>query len=573
MKRSVVAVLMVAGLSACFDDPTSSLRGGPAAVVLDRSAVLLINGDSVRIEARITDAQGNPLPISSPSWTSDNPAIASVTPAETQAGAVVTAAYIKALNGLGAVTFVRFSSRGVGDSIRVTSLPLSVFPAGTSAVTGTAAADTLAGGTAINAGDTLVVTAPNLQRFDVTAGAGSVVRLGAQVPYQVSRTATTIKVVSRGPYRGRVTVTNVIISGNPAQGTADLTLDSLISPDSVTVARGRFRGTVAARNGAFGAGTELKVTPAPGTTFTAAGATASNVFLAGTGAAIVLSRTSDSIVVISSANYTGTVRVSNVLLGTLRLDSLRTATAVTVNASNFPGSVTNGTGNLLDVIVVRGNGLATFATGAAPSVVTVNGLPGLLVQRTADSIKVVAQAPGTAAVAISNVIVGTSTIPTLATGAALVVNATTGEANEPGNNLPSTSPTLAATGTFQTLYGAVASGTDVDDFFRIVIVTPLRIDVVGVFRGTGNGAGNPDVDFFVVRDLDADDNPFDAADFCDEFGGTFVEADCKGATGAQPELEVTQVLPAGTYFIYVNLFAANGVTVPMSYQMQYRVIP
>ncbi len=572
MKRSVVAVLMVAGLSACFDDPTSSLRSGPAAVVLDRSAVLLINGDSVRIEARITDAQGNPLPISSPSWTSDDPTIASVTPAETQAGAVVTAAYIKALNGLGAVTFVRFSSRGVSDSVRVTSLPLSVFPTGTSAVTGTAAADTLAGGTVINAGDTLVVTAPNLQRFDVTAGAGSVVHLGAQVPYQVSRTATTIKVVSRGPYRGPVTVTNVIISGNPAQGTADLTLDSLTTPDTVTVARGRFRGTVTQRNGAFGVNTELKVTPAAGTKFRDA-TSPSNVFLAGTAAAIILVRTPDSIVVISSANYTGTVRISNIDVGTVRFDSLRTAGATTINASNFPGTVTNGTGNLLETIVVRGNGLATFATGTAPSVVTVNGLPALLVQRTADSIKVVAAAPGTAAVSITNVIVGTSTIPALATSAALVVNATTGEADEPGNDLPSTSPTLAATGTFQTLHGAVTPGTDVDDFFKIVLATPLRIDAVGRFRGTGAGAGNPDIDFFVVRDLDADDNVFDAADFCDEFGGTFAEADCKGATGAQPEFEITQVLPVGTYFIYVNLFAANGVTVPMSYQMQYRVIP
>jgi hypothetical protein len=236
------------------------------------------------------------------------------------------------------------------------------------------------------------------------------------------------------------------------------------------------------------------------------------------------------------------------------VDSLRTTANSTIAASFFPGTVANGTGHLLDTVVVLANGTGTFTTGAGASGVTINGVAAFVLRLTTDSMLVIAKIGGTAKVAVSNfVIAGPLTVPSLSTSANLAVDAVvTGEANEPGNNSTATATPIvigASAAAPDTVFGAIRSTGDVDDFYSFTTGGTTNLHVVLDFVGNGSGSGtnNPDIDILLCKNT------------CSA-GSDFVNT--AGGTAADPELFTQNALPAGTYYIYVNGFAnaASAVT-------------
>jgi hypothetical protein len=577
MKRQGVgilaAVLAVAGIGGCFDDPTSSLREGPATLRVSRSATTLATGDSVLVEVNVLDGAGNPLPVGTPTWTSNDPAVATVADAGVVSpGGDFHRVFIKAVAANGGITTVRVTAQGLTDSTRVVVLPAAIISS-LYALSGPTVTDTVGIGTPnateIQAQDTITINAPPGHAFS----ASSQVLFGLTPGYTLSLSATQIKAVARAGYSGPVSVSDVVFLGNAQTG--QILLSSVELENDVTIAGVRFRGTVSVANSAFGPATLLTLDAPAGVTFSTA-APLSTVRV-DTLTPTIVSRTATQITAITTATVTGAVKVTNLNIGTVPIDSMFATTASTINASFFPGTVVNGGGALLDTIVVAGAGQATFTTaGATASQVTVNGTTAFIISRTADTILAIAKLIGTDVVSISNVIVSGSTIPSLSTQGALAVGPATGEANEPGNDNLATATPLAITGTYQTLYGAVQSSTpnpfsnptaDFDDLYQVTLSAPARIRTLLAFLGTGAGGssgGNPDIDVLVLNAT---------GDFCDEFGGGFVEDDCTGATGAQPENGITQTLPAGTYYILVELFRTGGVADPIPYQLQYRTEP
>jgi hypothetical protein len=564
MKRSVVAIAAIAAFAACFDDPTSGLRNGPAALVLERKAALVNFGDSIRIEVRLSDLQGNRLPLGSVEWASGNSAVAVVNPLGlVQDGGLVGAAWIRAASQIGEVTYVRVTARGVRDSIRVTSLPSGGLPAGLASVSGTASTDTLAGGAVVSAGDTLTINAPATQNFTTAAGSESRVLLGAEPAYILSRSATSIRAVSRGSYQGPVTVTNVRLLANAASGTAELLLAELTTADNVTLAKPRFRGTINVSGNIL-----MTLTAPAGMTFSTAAPLSGVSF--GASAATVISRTATQMIVSATVDYTGGVKVTNVMVGSTRLDSVKTAANQTIQRATFPGTVTSTGTDLLDAVTFTAGAGVTLSTSAPLTQVTSGGVSAFVVSRTATEIVAIPQAPG--ALAITNVDVTGTLFPSLPTAANVTFSSVTNETSEPGDS-PSTSFPINVTTSDQYLYGAV-SDDDYDDLFEVVLTGTASLDITLSFRGTGSGsAGNPDIDLFVLRDLNGNDFIFDNADYCDEFGGGFVESECTGVTAGQPESETTQPLAAGTYYILVELWDSAGITHPVVYQLRYRIIP
>ena len=501
--RIATAIVAAAALSGCFDDPTSSLRNGPAELRLSRTSAIVPVADSVLVEANVVDEQGNILTAEGATWTSDDPAIAGVNLAAQQLPANGSSrAYITGVASLGGITTVRVTIRGVSDSIRVVALPNQFFgAAGVAVVSGTPTADTtgagIVGGCAganagecFVAGDTLTVTAPAGTVFDA---ASSVVTLGGLGTQLLSRSASTIKVFAHRGYKGRVTVTNVTWLGSATTG--DILLASVDTPDSVTLARARMRGTVTVTNSALGNNTEMKITPGPGTTFRTAAPLTTVIF--GGVPATILQRTADSIKVIATQDYTGGVRVTNINQGALVFDSLVSGAAVTIAGGYLPATVSTGT-DLLDTIFVTANAGITFA---ANSNVSINGTTAFMVSRSASVLKVIAQSPGLGAVSVSNVVGPAWTYATLATPTLFLVNSqVTGEANEPGNDAPGTATAFtgpAAVGDTVVLTGAVNTGTDVDDYFGFTAAAS------GTYRmlvdWSPGGATGIDVDGFMLN--------------------------------------------------------------------------
>ena len=266
--------------------------------------------------------------------------------------------------------------------------------------------------------------------------------LGTQL---LSRSETVLKVMANRGYVGPVTVTNVTWQGNTATG--DIVLASLDTPDSVTITRARMRGTVVVSNSALGANTEMVITPGPGTTFRTA-APLSTVILGGVPATI-LRRTADSLYVIATAPYTGGVKVTNIDYGALRLDSLVSGANATIEAGYFPGTVTGG-GKLLDTIFVTAAGV-TFAAHLRTCPHQRARRPSWSAARPRSS-RSSRRPPGWASSRSPGVVGPVWTYSTLNTSAPFLVdNQTTNEANEPGNDDPSTrngrspAPSVSAT--------------------------------------------------------------------------------------------------------------------------------
>lgn len=422
---------------------------------------------------------------------------------------------------------------------------------------------------AYNNNTLLTLTAQAGTTFNTSGNVSDVVfyQTGAMV---TSRTATTITAIARAGADSVVKVTNVNIGA--------VRVDSLFTPGRFTLTAAALpNANVTVRNGGFGSNTEMKVLPATGTTFTASGTSASNVVLGATNAT-VLFRNADSMVVISSANYTGTVKVTNLVSSGLVLDSLRTTSPSTVNAAFFPGTVVQGgTGRLLDTLYVIGGPSADFTTsGTNASTVTINGTQAFIIRRAADTLYAISKRPGTSTVAISNVIAGSSTVPSLSTSGTTVVSATTGEANEPGNDARATSTALAFTGAADTItvFGSVDCEDDGSacpgngdwyDYYKVTVAGSVKLRAI--LEWFGNGAAgnppygsdpnNPDLDVIIC---DASGNLSCSYSTATELTGL------NGAGLAQPETgSMGAAASTGSYFVRVFGFVTPS---PIAYRLR-----
>ncbi len=412
--RLLAAAFAAAGLAGCFDDPTSSLRNGPTDLLLSHTTVAVVFGDSIRVEARAVDSQGNVLPITGAAWTTDNASVAAVNVAATQMPDEASSrAYVRATSAAGGYTYVRVSGRGLTDSIRVVTVPDIILPAGVATVS----AD----------GDTLIVNASNGMYF----GANTTVRVGAATTYLFSRTATQIKALVRGPVNDSVTIVNSLFGDGSV---SSIGVDTLVTTDVVVVDPVTFPAASAtARTVASAYGADLKLLPPAGTKFT----TSSAVTL-GTASTMILYRGPDSLVVLARAATGGavTMHVTN-LTATAggAIDSLRlpAAPGVTVGAPNLPAAsaavrVSATYGDELKLTPPPGT---SFNSGT--STVLLGGTSAMLRYRSADSIIAFSRGAATANVMVTNLAGTNGSVDSVRTAGTVTLAAAT---------LPNTSVTV-----------------------------------------------------------------------------------------------------------------------------------
>jgi hypothetical protein len=216
--------------AACFSDPTSSLRGGPARLEFSdvqattvgtsvKNLVMTGTRDTVTLNIRVLDGQGNALaftidPVAG--YASTAPTIVGIqaypdTAARTVPGNTSTRAIVYGLApGVG---YARISAAGLTDSIWVAKLPSTFL--GT--VTPAAAA---------NEGDTIVVAAPAGVTFDP---ANTAATLGGVAAY-IKSISTTKVVLYAGALGASQTLT---LTHMFFQGT--IPLASLSAPTAITV--------------------------------------------------------------------------------------------------------------------------------------------------------------------------------------------------------------------------------------------------------------------------------------------------------------------------------------------------
>jgi len=565
----LAAALVAAGVTACFKDPTSGLRNGATRIELTRTAITLFTGDSLAIQAELKDEQGNVLNAAGVTWASDNAAVATVrVDAIPIPGPAFSRGFVLATGAAGGVAHITVTGSGLTNTFRVVVLPTRLTASASAAVSGTARTDTivnvLPGGVIQNdiftAGDTVTFTmlAGSNLTFDSTA---SLVGFGTTRPYIVSRSATKIKVIAFQPFRGRPWVTTLSFHGSAETGV--IAVDSLQS-DTVVVSRPRFYGAVTQT------GDTMFLDAPTGAAFRTAAPLAGARF--GATAAIVLGRTAAQLKIISPATYTGVVTLTNVTVGSATVDSLKTPVAYTINKASFGGTVVT-TGNLLDTVKVYGTAVTKFVTTPAASVsnVTIGGVAAFVLLRTADSMFVIAKLPSTGPIAVSNVNVGGTIIPTLNSPANVIIGPATGEANEPGNNARATATTVAFTGAADTITvyasldceddGTACPGNgDYIDYFQIAFAGGAKLRAIVTWYGSGNpGAAyndtnNPDIDV-AIRDAGS-------------YYGTNTATNGSGAI--MPEVATTTALAAGTYWVRVMAWVTPS---PISYQLRIVRVP
>jgi hypothetical protein len=441
---------------------------------------------------------------------------------------------------------VTASVRGVSATIRVVVVP-EFTPPGFVAQSGTPAPDTLLGA-AYTAPDTITITASGLLEFTDTSD----VVFGTGPGYILSLTPTEIKAMARSGHRGRASVTNVAFTGNAETGV--IILEELRT-DSVDVARARFKGNVSVSGGIV-----MTVTAPAGMTFTTSGSDTSRVFF-GTTAATTLDRQAATLTVSATADYTGGVKVTNVNLGSVRLDSLTTPAAYSITRATFPGTIATG-GALLDTIVVTATGGA--ALDAATSTLMLGADEAFVVSRTATQLKAFARRTGyNGTGVVTDVTVGGITFPSLETVDPIdVTNTTTNEANEPGNDSRPTATPIAFTGASDTIVvvGAGDEATDLTDYYILTLSADATItgeitwhgDGAAGFPAYGTDPDNPDLDLLICPSA-----------------GTCGYGDDLAANAAaglnQPEVFNGLALTAGTYWVRVLAFVTPG---PITYRLR-----
>lgn len=526
---TVGALAVVA--AGCFSDPTSDLRGGPDRLTLSNTVVVQRVGETDQIDIQVKDQQGNSLPFGAPTFTSLDPTIATMAPLPdptlvTVPGNTLFKSVLTALSS--GTTRIVVTADGVSDTVTVFVLPVT---SGSATV----------GASLFGPASELTITAPPNTSFNTT-GATSTVSFGLAAGTITSLTAGTITVVSPINYTGPVTVRNMV--------TVTQDVDSIVIP-SVTIAAATNPGTMVVSAGPLGPGTLLTLTPPTGGTFSA---TASTVTFGAT-AGIILTRTATQIEVISPSAYTGPVTVSNITVNGVLMHPLPSATNATVAAAAFPGTFSNGGGAMVDTVVINSGASATFA---ATSAVTINGAAAWIISNSGTVIRAIARRGGTGSIAVTNVIVGGVTIPSLISAATLTVSTTvSGEPNEPANDAPAGTPiviTGATAAAPNVRFGTIDDGGgagDLDDFFTFTITGTRTVVLNLQFFGTGAGGGtNPDVDLLA----------------CNAACSAFLPGGTAGATAGNPEVITLTGLAAGTYNVWVNGWDTGTAT--FAYRLQ-----
>ena len=381
MKRQSLVLLAVAfvaaGAAGCFKDPVSGLRGGPSALILDHASVYIATGDSVPVTATLKDAGGNVLAETDAVWATANATIAAVRKdTTTEPGNFLTRGFIRGVQATGGITNVTVTSRGLTATVRVIVTPPQI-PAAQHGYGTPTAQDTLVipglvgppptppDTVRYTAADTLLFTGTAFFNFDTTQVAAYVTGpTGTSTGFITAKTPTALSVVFTHGASGHVWVKHLQMNtGNPAVGVQPI--DSLLTADSVLLARVRYRGAItqtgdtvffALTNGVhFGAATTI-----------AFGANAAYLFDTAGGKAF------------AQAGYTGLASLTNVGLGGTTLDAISSAAPATVAASAFvlpAGNVTQAG----DTLTVTGNALitidstTTLAFGAATPTVLKRG--------------------------------------------------------------------------------------------------------------------------------------------------------------------------------------------------------
>ena len=549
----LAAAFVVAGVTACFNDPTDPSMNGPSRINLSVAAITLRTGDSLAVTAELKDDAGNTFSAAAAEWTTADPLVA-VVRLDTVIipGEAFSRGFVRGIAANGGVTTVTVAVGGVTSEFRVLVLPAGLAATATPVVSGTARLDTilavLPGGVVtrdiFTVGDTVtfsVVTGSRVY-FSPTA---SQVSFGSNRAYIVARTdSTRIKVVARIPFRGRPWITALHYNA-PTTAVGTVVVDSLQNETEVLVAKPRFLGAVTQT-----ADTMFLDAPA-GVTFRTTAPLSAVRF--DTSLAIVLGRTAAQLKVISPIAWTGGVTVLNVMVGGVTLDSVKTPAAYTIGKASFGGTIVTA-GNLLDTVKVYGTAVTKLDTG---SVATIGGAAAWRLVRypttgsttTLDSMFVLSRMPSTGVIAISRVNVGGTIIPSLnSTGNVVISETSTGELNEPANDNPG-AVTISLTGkvaaTPLVIFGAVDDAVDIDDFFAFTTTAVKTVTIQLQFTGTGGGgATNPDIDLLV----------------CNAACSTWTST--AGATGAQPENITLTNLPAGTYNILVEAWDTGGTTRP-----------
>ncbi len=362
MKRQSLVLLAVAfvaaGAAGCFKDPVSSLRGGPATMVLDAQSIYVAAGDSVNVQAQVKDNSGNVLAETDAVWSTGSAAVAVVRKdTTTEPGNFETRGIIRGVVTTGGVTNVTVTSRGVTGTVRVVVTPPTL--AGTQvSVKGTASADTVVvpgslgppptppDTVAYTAGDTLVIDGTSVLQFDTSQATAYISGPAGVTPgIIVSKTPTELQVAFLAGAAGKVIVTHLLmVTGNAAVG--NIVIDSLIG-DSVAMARQRFGAlqvSMSPNNAKLG--DTITVTAPAGLAISPT----SKVVLGNRGIATsdtmwVVGRTASTISGFAKRGGTGTVTLTNVLWGAVPIASISSANPVAIDsiASDFSAHGTQAT--------------------------------------------------------------------------------------------------------------------------------------------------------------------------------------------------------------------------------------
>jgi hypothetical protein len=223
---------------------------------------------------------------------------------------------------------------------------------------------------------------------------------------------------------------------------------------------------------------------------------------------------------------------------------------VAVFPVSFDGAVAVKTGGQLDTVTIAAGSVVSF--DPATTTVDIEGVPARLLSVTANAITAIARNAGAVAAAtvtLNNVLflAGTADETPIQSIDADATPDIRGEANEPANNDPSTAPVIGVNGPY--VEGLISSG-DADDFWAFTLAADATVTAQLDFDGDG---GSPDIDMYLLGPAPTNDN------YCDL-------DNCDAASGAQPEIASAD-LAAGTYYVYVNFYAAGSGTEPFYYKL------
>ena len=351
----------------------------------------------------------------------------------------------------------------------------------TASPTVTASTFTFPAANVTQVGDTLTVTTAGL----VTVDNSTTIAFGAATPTVLNRSANSLSVIN-----GAASYTGVVSVKNAKIGIARIA--TLKTGGSYTVNQASFLGTVTQL------GDTMTVAAPANINFD----TLKSTVKFGTSAAIVLSISPTTIKVLSPANFTGHIVVSNALLGTVAIPAMVSPASYTINGASFPNaSVSVGGGLLGDTITITAPSGIKFDTAAAKlsnvvagNVVISTSDTAWILSRTPTTIKAFARRGGVGAVTVTNLLLGSGTLlPYLSTPATFAIDSTNytfSNAQTEGTAFPLTIP---ASNTV-TVYGGV-SGSVSADFWTFTTTASHLLSGTLAWFGSGNpyaANGSPD---------------------------------------------------------------------------------